>query len=661
VGEVPTSVESKTGYPAQTESSLIVVRQGTGRSLTAAYVAAFLTVCVLAVGFLGFASYRFAYPDRLIEPDPLVTPFWGPSSINSYFARLILMYDSAAQRFALRLDVLALAAFLLFAPYLRRLLPLFRQVPWQLLVKGLVVCTSVAIYIFCARRGGGYPPSIRWGVLTGLAGAVIVATLAAYTRHRFRNRLALIALSALVLAAVVPGFFGTPDLTGFDDFELIFTEHHFSLVLGQAERLAAGHPLGEMVTPQYGLLLHFLLAVFQRHISALSMGGIIGVLELIQLVYLLLCVKIFARHSRGNLLLCLLGIVLVVPWYDFLSNALLGPNQSAWRTLAFPITLVLIPVLHRRSLGSSSFLAGLVAGWFLLLNTEAGIAATGGLCAYLLFRTQFFGSNRRFQNFSQLAPFLPGVLTSVLSFLAAWRLFLGYWPDPSIAKTAIMKLAFWSSSSFGGLRYLGDMTPVVLLAGSIFILIYVALCGIRRPSVPNGVRVAAAAMTMVWLAYYANRPAFWNLSGFAVFFGLMAIDATRGLAIGLERRRFLSFATLSCLMITGIVTVPFLGDTFRFNVNNPDFHWSWRWKDSGNAASVKSAKLSGIFLKEEFAQRIQEKAEGLKRIHRKEPLIFLTMHSYLIPKVSGLSSQLPAGDLMGESQRRLDYDRLLNL
>ena len=83
-------------------------------------------------------------------------------------------------------------------------------------------------------------------------------------------------------------------------------------------------------------------------------------------------------------------------------------------------------------------------------------------------------------------------------------------------------------------------------------------------------------------------------------------------------------------------------------------------EDSGNAASVKSAKLSGIFLKEEFAQRIQEKAEGLKRIHRKEPLIFLTMHSYLIPKVSGLSSQLPAGDLMGESQRRLDYDRLLN-
>jgi len=646
-------VENRRGH-----ARLAILSQTAVRSHPAAYLAALLSLFILALGSAGYYAYRFVHPEGLIAPDPLVTPFWGPAQINSYFARLVLMYDSTAQRLALRLDVLGLVVFLLLAPYLKRFLPPFRRVPLQTLVKGFVVFASVAIYVLQLRREGLFAHSFLKEFI-GLALAVGVAALALYTRRRLRHRLAIIVLLAVVVAANVPGFFRKLDLTAFNDFDVIFSEHHFSLVLGQAERLAAGHPLGEMVTPQYGILLHFFLAVFQRHIAPLSMGQIVWVLDFIQLIYLLLCVKVFARHSRGNFVLCLLGVALVLPCYDFVTNAV-GPNQSAWRTLAFPFALFLIPLLHRRSLAWSSFVIGIVSGWTLLLNIEAGIAATGGLVAYLLYRAQFIGLNRKFQTLTQLTPFLPGLIMSLLFFVPVWRLFLGYWPDPSVAKTAIEKLLFWSSSSFAGLRYPGDLMPVLLLAGSVFMLLYAALSE-RRPSVANGVRVAGAGITIIWLSYYVNRAAFWNLSGFVVLFGLGAIDAVRGLMIGFASRQFLSLATLSCLAITGIVTVPIIDHTIRVNRAYFSYHrWSWNWKATGNSNSVKAAEVSGIFIKEEIAEKIQQKAEGLQRFNRSEPLVFLTLHSYLIPKVAGLYSQLPAGDLMGESQRRLDYDRLVN-
>lgn len=627
---------------------------GSGTSL-----AAILTVGILATGFCFFETYNFFHNPAFITIDPHITPFWGPGGLNAYFARHVGMYDSAGQRLALRVDILVLAGVLLAAPYVGRLLPLFARTAWKRTATGVVVCAAVVVYAYCLRRGGIYPDGHIWGALIGLSGGLVAACLATYTRQRLRNRISLIVLVVLVLAADVPGFFTRSDLSTLNRYDVIFIEHHFSVVLGQAERLAAGHRLGELVTPTYGLLLHAFLAAFQRNVRPLTVGQIILILQCLQLLYLVLCIVVFARLSRGNYLLCLIVSLLVIPWYHFFHNGLLYPNQSSWRTIAFPIALLAIQLIYRRSLASSSFMLGVVTGFLLLLNFESGIAAAAGLLGSLIYRTRFFAPEKRFRDLVQVAPFVPGILVSCLFFAAGWRLVFGYWPDPSVAKEMVTRLAFWSSSGFAGLPYAGDVMPVVLLAGSIFILLHVALSGGARPHSTNTVRVAAAIISIVWLPYYANRPDFWNLSSFGFLYAVVAIDAGRRLMLGLRTRRFASFGTLSGLMITGLVTIPFIVDAIRYNLEySPTSRTSW--SAPGLALPPGTAELSGIILRKDLAKQIEAKARALVRIGRAEPLMFLTLHSYLIPKLSGLTPDLPIGDLVGESLKRSDYDQFLN-
>jgi hypothetical protein len=76
------------------------------------------------------------------------------------------------------------------------------------------------------------------------------------------------------------------------------------------------------------------------------------------------------------------------------------------------------------------------------------------------------------------------------------------------------------------------------------------------------------------------------------------------------------------------------------------------------ARAPGTTDVSGVILSDHTAANIATKANALANMHR-PPVTFLTLHSYLIPKVSGLSSWLPAGDLVGEALTKPDYDRIL--
>src|SRR5262249_37319994 len=160
--------------------------------------------------------------------------------------------------------------------------------------------------------------------------------------------------------------------------------------------------------------------------------------------------------------------------------------------------------------------------------------------------------DRRWSQSIWIAPFLLGMAASTLLFLAAWRLCLGYWPATSLVTLVAARLSVWSSG-FGGMRYGGDLMPLALLAWSIFILIQFAMTASRRISAADSVRIGAAAIALVWLPYYANRPDFWNLSSFGVLYAIAAIDAVRCLMVGVRRRRPPDLATVSALALTAIV------------------------------------------------------------------------------------------------------------
>ena len=61
-----------------------------------------------------------------------------------------------------------------------------------------------------------------------------------------------------------------------------------------------------------------------------------------------------------------------------------------------------------------------------------------------------------------------------------------------------------------------------------------------------------------------------------------------------------------------------------------------------------------------LAQEIKAKSQALARFHRGDPVIFLTLHTYLIPKVSGVCSQIPIGDLLGETMTKGEDDGVLD-
>jgi hypothetical protein len=493
-----------------------------------------------------------------------------------------------------------------------------------------------------------------------LAGVITVA--ARYTRLRSRNYMIGALLITLTIAADLLGLFTRLDLSHLNEFDVIFIEHHFSAVLGQAERLAAGHRLGELVIPRYGLLLQGVLAAVAHGGRPLTMGETIWVLQGLQLLYLSVAGIVLARHSRRNYLLCLFASLLIIPWYYFANNAVLYPNESAWRTLSMPLALLAISLTWRVRLFRSSLVLGLLSGCFLLLNVESGLAASGGLLAALAYRTRPLESGRQLKQLIRACLlFALGIAAAIQCFVLGWRLVFGYWLSAAVPRDIFQRMLFWSSSGFAGLYYPGDVMPLALLAWSIFTVVKWAVAPNARACRSQAVRLTASVICMLWLPYYANRPAFWNLSGFAILYAIPAIDAARICLVALRRNRLLTPAALAAFAVTAVITVPTVIDTVRFNAQN-----SSEFQVAKSVAGLLSGtdrtdtnkmELSGVVLSKALAEHL--KAQTTILVASKSP-VFLTLHSYLIPKVAGMSSRVPVGDLVAETLYRKDYDLLIN-
>jgi hypothetical protein len=626
-----------------------------------------LTVATLTLGLIVLKSYEWLYRPGPIVVDPQTTPFWGPRQLNSYFLALLdsaflaPMYDSAGQRLSLALMIAMVGLILLFAPIISRLRPIFDNPSLRRGAQGLAIVAAFVAYVFAMKRSS-FPIRLQLlSAIVGLAVTVVVAVLAARTRHGVRNRLIMTVLIIFVLSANLPALFTRIDVSRLSEFGLIYVEHHFSVVLGQADRLAVGHRLGEFVYPTYGFLLHLLLAWYQRDVRALTMGQTIFILQCLQFLYLALCVIVLVRHTRSNAALCLFASLLVVPWYHFFNNALLYPNQSAWRTLGFPVALLCIRLLYKAPRAYASFVSGVIGAWLVLINVESGIAATAGLVAALFYRTGGLGRERRWRDAMWIAPFLLGMVVCGVAFLTAWRFCLGYWPPASLFSDIFARVS--NMSGFAGLRYDGALMPLALLAWSILIIVYFAITAGHETSPADSVRIGAAAIALVWLLYYANRADFWNTSSFGILYAIAALDAARRVTIGVRRRRFGNVATAFAFALTAIVTVPSIGSIVLYNALNvasfraavEPLTWiSWRL-----AQPPGTVELSGVILREEIGNELTTKTRGLIRIGQERPLIFLTPHSYMIPKLSGLHAQFPGGDLFGESLTKRQYDGLV--
>src|SRR5262249_30549346 len=143
-----------------------------------------------------------------------------------------------------------------------------------------------------------------------------------------------------------------------------------------------------------------------------------------------------------------------------------------------------------------------------------------------------------------------------------------------------------------------------------------------------------------------------------------AVDAARLMTAAWKRARVRTVVALGALAMTTLVTVPSIVDIVQFS------HWNssnYRVVVPGEKALVAGATgagadadVSGLIMNKPVAEAIESKAHALSRLPKTDPFIFLTPHSYLIPKIARVYPELPVGDLVGESVSRGDYDRLLN-
>src|SRR5260370_41708562 len=98
--------------------------------------------------------------------------------------------------------------------------------------------------MFWIRRSASPLPAVLISLIVGVVGSTAIAMLASRVQRGMQNRVIMGGVIVLIVAATLPGAVTRIDLSRLSQFDLIFIEHHFSITLGQADRLAAGHRLG---------------------------------------------------------------------------------------------------------------------------------------------------------------------------------------------------------------------------------------------------------------------------------------------------------------------------------------------------------------------------------------------------------------------------------
>ena len=388
----------------------------------------------------------------------------------------------------------------------------------------------------------------------------------------------------------------------------------------------------------------------------LSLATILGIFQALNVAYLLAATEVLRRWSRGAWTMVLVALLPVVPWYLYDHECLLFPNQSGWRTLAYPLTFLALGAVRRRPAPAAALRLGLAGGVFLLINPQSGVVAAAGSWAYLALRYRprdGLGAARLLGLGG--AWYACGVAASFAAFATACRALLGTWPDPAGLRSLLENSAFISSTGFSGTPYGGDPMAMLLFWHAAVVLILCALPGPHAGGFARGVRACAATIILVWLAYYANRAACWNLSSFYFVYGLLLIDALRLMLAKVGRRGAIDGSVVAASMALALVFLPNVWRVHGYNAR----HHKRLIGEPDAPPRAGARRLSGLLFPEPFARAIEERAAHVRGLGLGRRVVYLSPDAYLIAKVSGTPPAIPANDLLLDSYNEPRYRRIV--
>lgn len=365
------------------------------------------------------------------------------------------------------------------------------------------------------------PRSMRWGIVLGLAGVLVVPILRT-SEVGIRGMLMGALLAALVinqgalrqLRMTVPGALlvllglfavgvwsiGQPKVAS-DPLLLVWSDAHVASVLGEGIAQSADPLKGSVRNLNaYGrspTLLTSLTLSFAAGSPATTDALLVTrVSQLLLSVLLVMTLRIVAPLSWAPL--AVVGLV-ASGVNGLLGNSMLFPNHSGVRYFPFAAALLLIAIAARRR-SVSPWGLGAIAGLTFFLSSAFGVVAFAGAGVYLLLAHPAPPSVRGAAQLlvrtgaSAMAAILALVaLEAAITADSLWT-----------AVPAGLALSFRVMMSTGAVRVAVPEAPAVLaITGCIIILLRLSLDRRAGPIDPmRSFSGASAAMLLVWSVYY---------------------------------------------------------------------------------------------------------------------------------------------------------------
>ena len=474
--------------------------------------------------------------------------------------------------------------------------------------------------------------------LGGFFGLAILCLLARRRKRKLVQWPALAACIGLVLLFVIPGQRLTLVYTSDWDVTEIHM-NHWLYVASHADRLLHGARLHYGATPSYGQLATLVNVALQRLLGEFTLRGHLAFIVGLQTVVMLALLRTYYFLSRGAWLLCCPA--LVVAGCNFWLVTWLQPNHSAWRYLILWLLPWTLTKLAAAPLRLAALGAGLVGCLAVIHNVETGIAAAAGCFAFIAYRSRHLAPR---QIAAVAARTCVGCATGLLCWAVLCILSLGKAPDLVAAFNQAKLFRLMSSTGFGAaLPTTIDPLALVILGSCCFTLAYRVLDWRRCEMPAHAVQFAVAAASLVWFAYYANRPHREYLYGFFPLLGCLLIDQLRVVSAGLRGRLPLTATACAAAAISWVVVPVVKQQCVQQYLAAPPAS-----DDVVRSQDKKYIPELGAYLPDDARTgAILQRAEYLKS--RSSPgLVFLTVDCYPIAKIARRWPDLPVADIFWE-------------